>query len=124
MSKVAAGDGQAGWVDVARSGDIGDEPVAVGAGGGAWVLWRVDGLLRCAVDRCPHRLAPLSAGRRVGDTLECRYHGWRFDASGVAVDIPSMGAGALLPRRAALQIVAVREVDGTVAADLPGTRPR
>jgi len=29
-------------------------------------------------DRCPHRLAPLSAGRRMGDLVQCGYHGLVF----------------------------------------------
>ena len=39
-------------------------------------------------DRCCHRLAPLSKGRREGDYLRCMYHGLKFDASGVCVEIP------------------------------------
>jgi len=37
---------------------------------------------------CPHRFAPLSMGKLVGDTVECRYHGLRFDASGQCVHNP------------------------------------
>lgn len=40
------------------------------------------------VDRCPHRFAPLSLGKVQGDTLECGYHGLRFDASGACVHNP------------------------------------
>ena len=39
-------------------------------------------------DACPHRLIPLSCGKRVGDTLQCGYHGMKFDASGRCVEIP------------------------------------
>jgi phenylpropionate dioxygenase-like ring-hydroxylating dioxygenase large terminal subunit len=46
-------------------------------------------------DICPHRAAPLSAGRFVadaggGETVECPYHGWRFDAGGGCTAIPSL----------------------------------
>ncbi len=29
-------------------------------------------------DRCPHRHAPLSVGRREGDFIRCGYHGLKF----------------------------------------------
>ena len=40
------------------------------------------------VDRCPHRFAPLSLGRREGDTVVCGYHGLAFDETGVCVKNP------------------------------------
>ncbi|HEY2461536.1 MAG TPA: aromatic ring-hydroxylating dioxygenase subunit alpha [Candidatus Acidoferrum sp.] len=41
-------------------------------------------------DSCPHRGIPLSYGRFDGKTLECSYHGWRFDVcSGQCVEVPS-----------------------------------
>lgn len=39
--------------------------------------------------RCPHRRAQLSVGWVEGDDLRCRYHGWRFDASGQCVEQPA-----------------------------------
>ncbi|MDE2352584.1 MAG: aromatic ring-hydroxylating dioxygenase subunit alpha [Alphaproteobacteria bacterium] len=39
-------------------------------------------------DRCSHRFAPLSLGRREGDCLRCMYHGLMFDAGGVCVEEP------------------------------------
>ena len=39
-------------------------------------------------DVCPHRLAPLSIGRLVDDTIECGYHGLRFGCDGRCVRIP------------------------------------
>jgi vanillate O-demethylase monooxygenase subunit len=39
-------------------------------------------------DRCCHRGAKLSMGRREGDCLRCMYHGLKFDASGKCVQIP------------------------------------
>jgi phenylpropionate dioxygenase-like ring-hydroxylating dioxygenase large terminal subunit len=46
-------------------------------------------------DICPHRAAPLSAGRTVQkpgepETVECPYHGWRFRTDGVCAAIPSL----------------------------------
>jgi phenylpropionate dioxygenase-like ring-hydroxylating dioxygenase large terminal subunit len=42
-------------------------------------------------DSCPHRGIPLSYGRFDGNTLECSYHGWKFEAcSGQCVEIPSL----------------------------------
>ncbi len=50
-------------------------------------------------DICPHRAAPLSAGRIVdkgdsggdgAETVECPYHGWRFRTDGVCAAIPSL----------------------------------
>jgi phenylpropionate dioxygenase-like ring-hydroxylating dioxygenase large terminal subunit len=42
-------------------------------------------------DSCPHRGIPLSHGRFDGKTVECSYHGWRFDAcSGQCMEIPSL----------------------------------
>jgi phenylpropionate dioxygenase-like ring-hydroxylating dioxygenase large terminal subunit len=42
-------------------------------------------------DACPHRGIPLSYGRFDGKTVECSYHGWRFDGcTGQCVEIPSL----------------------------------
>jgi phenylpropionate dioxygenase-like ring-hydroxylating dioxygenase large terminal subunit len=43
------------------------------------------------LDHCPHRGMPLSFARFDGGTLECAYHGWRFDAqTGTCQAIPSL----------------------------------
>ncbi|MGH6910776.1 MAG: aromatic ring-hydroxylating oxygenase subunit alpha [Phenylobacterium sp.] len=63
------------------------EPVLLGRSNG--------GRLFALRDICPHRAAPLSAGRfhreAAGDeTVECPYHGWRFRADGACAAIPSL----------------------------------
>ncbi len=61
------------------------EPVALGrtAGGAAFALR----------DVCPHRAAPLSAGRVTGEAVECPYHAWRFGAAdGRCVSVPALPA--------------------------------
>ncbi|WP_341887237.1 aromatic ring-hydroxylating dioxygenase subunit alpha [Variovorax sp. YR752] len=42
------------------------------------------------LDRCPHRFAPLSMGRLCdgGASVQCPYHGLRFDGSGACVHNP------------------------------------
>src|SRR6201996_4870224 len=46
-------------------------------------------------DVCPHRAAPLSAGKLVAgvggsELVECPYHGWRFRTDGACAAIPSL----------------------------------
>src|ERR1700755_1541502 len=42
-------------------------------------------------DACPHRGIPLSYGRFDGKSVECSYHGWKFDGcSGQCVEVPSL----------------------------------
>jgi vanillate O-demethylase monooxygenase subunit len=43
---------------------------------------------------CPHRLAPLSAGRLVGDAVQCGYHGVTFAEDGRCARIPGQ---AIIP---------------------------
>jgi phenylpropionate dioxygenase-like ring-hydroxylating dioxygenase large terminal subunit len=96
----------ASWIAVAHAHEVGSEPVQVLVLGEPWVVVRLEGELRAFADRCPHRFAPLSAGTIVDGTLQCGYHGWRFDAVGGAVSIPALGARATLPPRACLTAAA------------------
>jgi len=44
-------------------------------------------------DSCPHRGMPLSYGHFDGQTVECSYHGWRFDAcTARCVEVPSLSS--------------------------------
>ena len=53
------------------------------------VMWRDSAGQPVALeDRCCHRGAPLSLGRREGDGLRCLYHGLCFDAAGRCIEIP------------------------------------
>ena len=47
-----------------------------------------EGRIGALVDRCCHRGAPLSRGRREGDSIRCAYHGLKFGLSGECVEIP------------------------------------
>ncbi|MDT4829674.1 Toluene-4-sulfonate monooxygenase system iron-sulfur subunit TsaM1 [compost metagenome] len=75
----------AGWDDVLKDQElfacvIANEPIVI--------YRKADGGLVALQDRCCHRAAPLSIGRREGDHLRCLYHGLRFDESGQCVEIP------------------------------------
>jgi phenylpropionate dioxygenase-like ring-hydroxylating dioxygenase large terminal subunit len=52
-----------------------------------------DGRVFALRDICPHRGIPLHYGRFDGETLQCSYHGWRFDRTGTCVEIPSLREG-------------------------------
>lgn len=49
---------------------------------------KADGTPVALTNRCPHRQAPLSMGRREGDAIRCMYHGLRFEPDGRCVEIP------------------------------------
>jgi 5,5'-dehydrodivanillate O-demethylase oxygenase subunit len=52
-------------------------------------LYRGDsGKARVITNECPHRLTRLSTGWIEGETIRCRYHGWRFDEGGQCVEQP------------------------------------
>ena len=40
------------------------------------------------LDRCPHRFAPLSRGRKQADGVACGYHGLAFNAAGACIHNP------------------------------------
>lgn len=58
---------------------------------------KADGTVVALEDRCCHRLAPLSMGRKEGDCVRCGYHGLKFDGQGHCVEIPGL---ASVPARA------------------------
>ena len=50
-----------------------------------------DGAVFAMRDLCPHRGIPLSAGWFDGETVQCKYHGWKFEpCGGQCQEIPSL----------------------------------
>jgi phenylpropionate dioxygenase-like ring-hydroxylating dioxygenase large terminal subunit len=41
-------------------------------------------------DNCPHRGVPLSDGWFDGSTIQCCYHGWKFNCTGTCTSIPAI----------------------------------
>jgi vanillate O-demethylase monooxygenase subunit len=79
------------------------------------VMWRTrDGEVVAYDDRCSHKRFPLSKGRLMPDgTLECAYHGLRYDTTGKCVMIPSHPTGPISPQ-AVVRAFPVIEQDGLV----------
>lgn len=97
------------WHAVATSEEVGDAPHQVWLLGEPWVLVRLGGTMAAFSDRCPHRLAPLSAGSVCGTLLQCGYHGWQFEADGTCARVPALPRSDRLPRRAGLTAAAAVE---------------
>ena len=78
------------WFPVARVEDVVDgRPFGAELLGRRLVVYRSGGSTAVAIDRCPHRGARLSNGVVRDETLECPYHGWRWDANGSCALVPS-----------------------------------
>ena len=86
------------WQVIAFGKEIGGTPLARTVCEEKVVLYRTgSGQAVALADRCPHRLAPLSFGRVIGDDIQCGYHGLCFDADGQCVRVPGQDT---VPQRA------------------------
>lgn len=82
------------WIPFARSQSLapGGPPQRVRLLGTNLVAFRSeDGELGLMDELCPHRRASLALARIEGCSLRCIYHGWRMDAAGQVVEVPSEG---------------------------------
>ncbi len=91
------------WYPIFPMADlVADRPTSAQLLGMPIVIWKPSASSHyCAfIDRCPHRLAPLSEGRIDSQTghLECCYHGWQFDADGACTAIPQAENSQLLEK--------------------------
>ncbi len=112
------------WFIACRSSALRDRPLGVVIQGVPLVVFRgADGRAGTLEDRCPHRNAPLSAGRVRARGLECGYHGWRFDPGGACVAVPGL---ATPPEARAVRATAFpsAEQDGYVWVYSTSAEPR
>jgi phenylpropionate dioxygenase-like ring-hydroxylating dioxygenase large terminal subunit len=66
------------------------QPVGVTRMGEKLVLWRDSkGRVSCQSDLCPHRRVALSTGKIIEDCIQCPFHGFKYDFSGICSQIPS-----------------------------------
>ncbi|MDB5101739.1 MAG: iron-sulfur cluster-binding protein Rieske family [Cyanobacteria bacterium RYN_339] len=102
------------WYVACRADELARKPLARTLLGVPLVLFRdAAGRATALVDRCPHRNAPLSAGRLEAGVLRCPYHGWAFDGAGACVEVPGLCEQQANPARAATAHP-VLEQDGLV----------
>ncbi len=77
------------WYVAAWSAEVGSQCLARTILGEPVVLYRTSaGQPVALLDRCPHRLLPLSKGTLHNDTIECGYHGLTFDSTGKCIRAP------------------------------------
>jgi phenylpropionate dioxygenase-like ring-hydroxylating dioxygenase large terminal subunit len=77
------------WYIVAASSEISRKPLRRVVLDEPLVIYRgEDGRAIVMDDTCPHRFAPLSEGKLIGDHIQCPYHGIEFAPDGKCVRIP------------------------------------
>jgi phenylpropionate dioxygenase-like ring-hydroxylating dioxygenase large terminal subunit len=87
------------WYGLCPSRFVADRPVGLIRLGERLVVWRdAGGRIRVQDDRCPHRGAPLSHARHLGDRLACAYHGVEVAGDGTVVAVPGMPESNLVGR--------------------------
>ncbi|HZD63953.1 MAG TPA: Rieske 2Fe-2S domain-containing protein, partial [Xanthobacteraceae bacterium] len=95
------------WYVAATDSEIERKPLGRIILGEPIVFYRLeDGTPVALEDRCAHRHLPLSMGKLVGDTLQCHYHGLRYDQTGTCVRVPGQD---LIPRSARVRSYPVVE---------------
>ena len=100
------------WYVAGWSEEFADGLIPLEITGQRLVLFRDTGNTLFALeDRCPHRLLPLSKGKKIGDTVQCGYHGMTFDGSGACVRVPGQDN---TPERANVRAFPIVERHGIV----------
>ena len=98
------------WYFAAWSADVAQKPLGRRIIDQPVVLFRTsDGELTALRDVCPHRFTPLSMGTLIDDTVECLYHGLRFNKAGQCVHNPHSNT---IPKAAVVKRYPVAERDG------------
>lgn len=100
----------AGWDDEFHQGR--EAIVARKIAGERLVFYRTaSGKVVALEDRCVHRQAALSLGRKVGESLRCMYHGMKFGPDGRCEEIPGQ---TRIPDNAKVRSFPVVEKDNWV----------
>ncbi|MFE4106632.1 aromatic ring-hydroxylating dioxygenase subunit alpha [Almyronema epifaneia] len=111
------------WYACEFSSAVTSQPKQVQMLNQRFVLYRhSQGQVIALQDQCPHRGAALSLGSVKDDCLHCPYHGWKFQANGRCINIPSNGPDLPIPPQAQVKTYPVQEKYGYVwlfYGDLP-----
>ena len=108
------------WYPVIRAVDLGKTPQKVRILAHDFVVFRDQkGIPAVLSDTCVHRGGSLAGGKCKEDgTVQCPYHGWRYNSKGECTRIPSIGIAAKIPPRARVDAYPVEERYGIVFAFL------
>jgi phenylpropionate dioxygenase-like ring-hydroxylating dioxygenase large terminal subunit len=100
------------WQVIAFSGEVADNLLPRKIAGNAIVLYRTEnGKITALADACAHRHLPLSRGARIGDEIQCGYHGMRYRADGICSAVPGQHS---VPANARVRCYPVAERQGFV----------
>jgi phenylpropionate dioxygenase-like ring-hydroxylating dioxygenase large terminal subunit len=101
------------WYAILESREVSRRMLAVRRLGEELILWRdSDGKAHCLVDRCCHRGVALSAGKMVGDHVQCPFHGLEYDGDGMCRVIPANSRAADVARNYHVPSYPVHEAHG------------
>src|SRR5690349_4670714 len=93
------------------------EPLKIRLLGEDLVAYRdTNGRVGLLDEYCPHRTASMWLGRNEEAGLRCVFHGWKFDADGNCVDMPSEPAGSDFKDRMRITGYPTVELGGVVWA--------
>lgn len=70
-------------------------------------------------DNCPHRGVPLSAGWFDGETIQCCYHGWKFNCAGTCTGIPALADDKMDVSKIKVYEYPCKEINGTIWVYIP-----
>lgn len=111
------------WYVAAESDEVRDAPLPVRMLGCDFVLFRnIEGEVACLSAVCCHRGGDLGAGKRVGDCIQCPYHGWEYGRDGQCARMPPLGDEVRIPQRARVDSYPTEERWGYIwvfLGDLP-----
>ncbi len=101
------------WYAASFADELTDTPKLVRMLGCDFALFRTeDGAAACLSNICCHRGGSLAHGQRVGNCIQCPYHGWQYAADGFVQQIPPLGDAVAIPRRARVDSYPVQEKYG------------
>ena len=88
------------WYVVLSTSQVKQRPIGVTRMGEKLVFWRdAAGKVSCLRDRCVHRGVQLSKGKVLQGHLQCPFHGFEYDPSGLAGKRCSHGFNEMLASR-------------------------
>lgn len=115
------------WIPALRAASLvpGAAPTKVRLMGEDYVAFRdQDGQIGFVADACPHRGVTLSLARNEPDGLRCIFHGWKINAQGSVVDVPTEPAERTnFGCKVEVQHHPVREAAGIVWVHLGSSAP-